>query len=485
MKKRTASAALALLTLLMTFASCASDGGNSADTTTASGENQAAETTSAEETGVLGHLPEMDFDGRDFRAGVMSNMAYEIDVEEQNGEVTNDIVYQRNNLIEETFNVNIKGVPTTDSDKEVSAFLVNSVLAGDNTYDIFGEYVFRFYELISANVLANWRDVPDIAFDKPWWNEKINDNATINDKLLGLTGSLAVSYMQYTNAIFFNMPLADSYGYDKATLYGAVDDGKWTIDYIAEAVKSMYKDLDGDNEKSAGDQYGLALPTYVSFDGWLTAFDQQLTSVKDGTLQVEFLNEKTVSALDKMNSLLFNNEGTFYIKPNVANVESFVNNRNVFAAVYLDVCFNSLRGMENSYGILPMPKFNEEQDAYHCLVADGYTMWGLPKTVTDYEFVGIITEALCAETHNSVYPVFYDVALKNKYSEDEDTARMVDIIVDSADFDISFMYGVYLEYMPYTFRQCLMENNNDIMSFYAAKEKTVAEKLETVYKYYE
>nr|MBQ4318429.1 hypothetical protein [Clostridia bacterium] len=482
MKKRLFTSLLAMLMLLPAGTACSNDAADDTPETTAASD--AAETTAAE-TDILGHLPDENFDGRDFRVGVRPVMAYEIDVEAQDGEVTNDAIFDRNAKIEERFGVNIKALPTSDDHNKITEFLTNSVLAGDDTYDMFGSLVYRFYEPVSAKVLTNWLDVPTLDLDRPWWNQNINENATINGKLLGLTGSLAISYMQGTNAIFFNIPLAESYGYDKATLYGAVDDGKWTIDYIAEAVKPMYSDLDGNNEKSADDLYGFALPTYVSFDGWLTAFGQKLTSVEDGRLTVEFINEKTVTALEKMINLVHNNEGTYYMKPVADNVSAFTNNQTVFAAVYLSECFNAFRNMENPYGILPMPKFNEEQEEYHCLINDGYTIWGLPKTVTDYEFVGIMAEALSALTYKDVYPVYYDVALKNKYSEDADTARMVDIIVDSADFDVSFMYGVYLENMPYIFRNCLMNNNKDIMSYYANYEKAIETKLETVYSYYE
>ena len=36
--------------------------------------------------------------------------------------------------------------------------------------------------------------------------------------------------------------------------------------------------------------------------------------------------------------------------------------------------------------------------------------------------------------------------MKNKYSQDEKTAEMVDLVVENAVFDFSFMYGVYREY---------------------------------------
>nr|MBQ4319273.1 hypothetical protein [Clostridia bacterium] len=238
----------------------------------------------------------------------------------------------------------------------------------------------------------------------------------------------------------------------------------------SEAIKGMYSDLDGDNDRSEGDKYGFTIPHFMAYDGWLTAFDIPVTTVSsDGRIEAGFVNEKGAAALEKMTTMLYTNPGAYKLEHSFNNVNYFKNGQYTFYISFLRECFDSLRDMEYAYGVLPMPKWDEEQESYHCLISDDYTCWSLPKTVSDLEFVGVITDALCAETFDSVYTVYYDVALKNKYSEDEDTARMMDIIVDSGDFDISFSFGQYLEMMPYMFRELLMEGRSDLMSYYASK----------------
>ena len=60
------------------------------------------------------------------------------------------------------------------------------------------------------------------------------------------------------------------------------------------------------------------------------------------------------------------------------------------------------RDMKDTYGILPMPKWDKSQEGYYANICDRYAIWGVPMTVTDTEFVGIITEALACETLKTV-----------------------------------------------------------------------------------
>ena len=105
-------------------------------------------------------------------------------------------------------------------------------------------------------------------------------------------------------------------------------------------------------------------------------------------------------------------------------------------------------------------------------------------TVTDTDFVGLIAEAMACETLKSVYPAYYDVALKDKFSNDPDTANMVDLVSSGVLFDMSYMFGEYLEFAPYMFRQCIEAGSNDLASKYAAAETKINEGIEQIYSYY-
>ena len=95
----------------------------------------------------------------------------------------------------------------------------------------------------------------------------------------------------------------------------------------------------------------------------------------------------------------------------------------------------SLGDMEGDYGILPYPKLNEEQDRYYCYL--GSSEIALPLSCSsDLERVCVIKEALAVESLNHVYPAYYDNALKNRYIRDEESLRMLELVVNSVVLDL-------------------------------------------------
>ena len=217
--KRILSAMLAAL-IITGAAACST--GTQTDKTESGDKGTSDESVLKTEEETLGDdLPDADFDGRDFRVGLRTPAEYEI-FTELSGEVTDDAVFNRNARISERFNTEIVPVPISDDPLACYNDLTKNVLAGEDAYDLFGCYVYLLYNSATAKVLSNWIDVEHINMEKPWWYKTINDGATINGILYGLTGTLAITYMQYVDAIFFNIETAEEYGLTQEVLYGFV-----------------------------------------------------------------------------------------------------------------------------------------------------------------------------------------------------------------------------------------------------------------------
>jgi hypothetical protein len=90
-----------------------------------------------------------------------------------------------------------------------------------------------------------------------------------------------------------------------------------------------------------------------------------------------------------------------------------------------------------------MPKYDESQEKYRVNQYDGVPLFGIPVTVPEERknTVGAALEAMCSMSSDTVIPVYYDLALKNKYSRDETTARMIDLIHESITADFAFAWG--------------------------------------------
>ena len=61
------------------------------------------------------------------------------------------------------------------------------------------------------------------------------------------------------------------------------------------------------------------------------------------------------------------------------------------------------------------------------------------------ELVGAVMEFLAWDSKNEVFPTYYDVLLKTRYSQDMETRQMMDIIFDSIVYEIG---GVYFGMQP-------------------------------------
>ncbi len=475
---------LLLSAMLLSMTACGAEQTETTAETTAVTETEAVET----ETEFSDGLPDVDCEGKVFRAGISEGASYEFQAEELTGEVENDAVYNRNARIEERFNVDVQTV-LFDQDSVGAWYnhLIQSVTAGDGICDVAGLPAWNLHMATAAGVYQDWRSTKYIQFDKPWWNAHINDGATFNGKLLALSGTLSLSYLQSISNIYVNTDLLAEYAIDQNDIYSVVEEGKWTLDYMDTLVATLYQDVNGNGTRELDtDVLGYVAADWVALDVWPAAFDIDITSKgKDGEMVVELMSEKTHNALEKVYRMFYENEGAWlYEKLDYDNIQYFVSGNVVFYQSYLENAFSTLRDMDSPFGVLPQPKYDETQKNYRCLVMDGVSVWGLLTTVTDTEFVSLITDALCADTYVYVYPQFYDVAMKSKYSQDAATAAMVDIIVESASFDVSFMYGTYLEMLPYLFRTCLIEGKTDLASAYAAIETKVQNKLEQVYAQY-
>ena len=96
----------------------------------------------------------------------------------------------------------------------------------------------------------------------------------------------------------------------------------------------------------------------------------------------------------------------------------------------------NLRNMEDDFGVIPMPKYDENQKKYRTRAIGG--LYGsVPSTTKNAENISIILEALAAESYYNLMPAFCETVLKDKYSRDTDSAEMLDLILNSMYQDLS------------------------------------------------
>ncbi len=486
MKRRIFTLLLCAMLVAPTLLSCSSGETKETESDT-SGADSATE--SVEETESLSDyemrqlisddLDDTDFGGKDFRVITTAHdtydaVTYEIVADELNGDACNDAIYNRNLEIENRFNA----VVTCVAEKDPHTFVLKSVTAGTDEYDIATSYDFLTYKYVNAEAVMNWKEVPHINLDKPWHNALANNNATINNHLYAICSDLSITSMTYTYATFFNIEMMGNNGYSADDLYDLVRNGEWTIDKMAEIVSGIYTDVNGDGKKDEGDIYGYGYQITNPADVWLTAFDQPIFTMKDdNTYSINFMSEKTTAILEKLLDFHYNNQGVYLPSTQYDEQKYFLSEQFAMAPLRFHCAYTQLREMDTPYSMLPYPKWDTEQTSYYTNADDKFSVFLIPLTAANnLDFIGTIFEALSAISYKKVYPEYYDVALKGKYSTDSSTAEMVDLIMAGRNFDFTFQFGEsYFQRLPYLLRDLLSAKNSNL----ASKYETAAKKLFT------
>jgi len=429
-------------------------------------------------------LPNMDFQNTEFRVLCPTDKEFEVWSEEMNGDICNDAVYERNYAIADRFNVDIVANATSNPHETITTL----VLAGTDDYDLVTFFSYLTYTPVASKVLHNWYEVDYINLEKPWYNKLSNESSTINGKLFGVSSDFCISTMMYTFGIFFNQYIIEDYGFTADGLYQMVFDGEWTIDQFNEIISLMYDDLNTNGRVDSGDQFGFSYCVVNPADVWFTAFGQKYTKTDENdVMEVDYMNETTMDMFSYLYDMHINNESIYLGGVQYSEEERFLNQETVFAPLRFYAAYTSLRNREFDLGILPYPKWDTEQEGYYTNSDDKFTLAAVPLTVAyeDLPFVGIVFEALSAYTYKDVYPIYFDLALKNKYTDDPITAEIIDIIMEGQCFEFMFQFGeTDTQRLPYLWRDLIAAKDPNLASKYASIESALMVGIENIYEYY-
>jgi len=138
-----------------------------------------------------------------------------------------------------------------------------------------------------------------------------------------------------------------------------------------------------------------------------------------------------------------------------------------------------LRGLDTSFGIIPQPKYEENQDGYSCVCSYGNTnSISVPIINTDMERTGIMLESLSFESSLTTLPAYIETSVKTKYARDEESAEMLDLIFASRAFDLGLIFnwgssGLYTSMLNSGAETFASKIASSSASYIAAMQKTV------------
>ncbi|MBQ2725257.1 MAG: hypothetical protein IJF78_06105 [Clostridia bacterium] len=462
-KKRILAALLAGLMLVSSLASCSEKAAEETQSTAADTEASPAGVETTEDTvpaetsdGLIGvdlsynwkeGVDQNDYQGYTFtilNGCTATWYSYlNVTVEETTGEPVNDGIYERTQRVNEYLNVNIAEHQVSDS----AAELRNSVKGGTDDFGVALCTLMGDFAIAQEGNVYDLNTLEGLHLDQAWWDQNANEDLSVNNKLFFTTGSFDTTRFDSIRALYFNQQLIEDYNLTNP--YEMVDNNEWTIDNFAAMLEAGVHDADGDGLWTDKDKYGWITYNEIGIDMLTRGCgvnyidkDPETGYLIDGTN-----GEKLIDVYTKIYDMYWGGNDVFdirqsrftpYLRGKGDRIiqELFMENATIFYSECM-AWTRELRNMENDFGIVPPPKYDQDQERYYSIILNPF-MQMIPVTVEDVNRNANILDALNAASHDTVMEGYVNITLQGKSSRDEDTVRMLRLVFDDLSYNLHF-----------------------------------------------
>lgn len=397
---------------------------------------------------------------------------FDFAAEEITGEVVNDTVFKRNQDIESNYNCVIKPVLSAgDQYDEISKQIyANDPLEAGIVLGLSAA------KLAQEGMLVNLYGNENIDFSQPYWDQNAVEAFTIDGNMYFATGDNNLNASDATRVTMFSKNIAENL--KLGNLYELVHNSKWTFDKMIELATAANVDLNGDTKLTKDDQVGLYVygwtPQYLFYGS-----GESITKMNNGVPELVLYNDRSTEVIEKIFEIC-----TKYRTDTIGGwsgeqTEIFTADRCLFTQTSVwDLRMRYRLECENDFGILPIPKYTEEQDRYHSFVSmqDMTHFWCIPVTCSNIDNAAILFEAFARESTDTTRKAYYDITLQGKMTRDDDSSEMLDIIFASRTYDMVSLYN-WGDWESY-FTQIRDQSSNTFSSTYTSKLNKTLEDIE-------
>lgn len=393
---------------------------------------------------------DLNFGKTEIRFITTPNAINSIDVgeEDNQSDTVNAAIWRRNREIEERLNVLITDRKINYT--QLSAQVGDSVMSQGDDYEV---------ALICGSIhiafapngwVIDMSRVNHLDFSKEYWGTRLIDAISYNGKKYYATGDLTPFYIADLFVMYVNETVwVDNISpKESKSVFQIVNDGEWTFEKMKSLIANGHKDLDGNGYMDNNDRYGLLCQIGGPVDAFMLSQGIKYSKKTEEGIEITLGTTKYIDIYEKLYDLFYATEGVKSLRPeesdDILGRKLFADDQGLFyvdrvVATGLDV----FRNMKSTYNIVPLPKYSEKQKNYITSHYNGAQMVGILSTVPTgrYDAVGATLELMSSVSHETVYPQYYEVALKRKYIQGDESAEMLDLIRKNITNDFLYIWG--------------------------------------------
>jgi len=420
----------------------------------------------------------LDFGGEDFTILVPISGGWsqylDFTPTEKTEDAVSDANYERKQQLKELYNVNITEIIGSSNVAEDAKI---DHKAGNNTYDAIHVPTSLIGQLAQGGYLVDLKTLSSVHLENPWYNQNAVRQLSIGGKLFFTLGDISIVDNDGIATMMFHKGLIEEN--NLTSPYKYIQDDEWTFDNFYALCKGFASDANGDGNIDMMDNWGY-LSAYSSMIGQLISCGVEMCTKDENDLPVlSIWSDRNAEIVEKVLEMYIDNTTTFHvdqIDKNRTGGQSiyeygntmFMENRLLFrqTAMYRAI---QCRQMEEDFGIIPYPKYDKEQKEYKHTFSTATPVIAILNTADDPESNGAVIEALSYYGRTIVLPEYKERLLKGIVSRDEESEFCLDIIFDSADYDLGNFLGIG-GYMTMFANMCKNKTNSFASDYDKGKE---------------
>ncbi len=438
----------------------------------------------------------VNYNGRKFRihtstrvatTGVAQSNLFIEGVEQSESSLVNDAVLERNIAVEELLGIQLEYHRSDLIHTEVPAEVRRITTAGDDDFDLIINDLYPFANLSIEGQFRNTLD-PECVFDferSYWYGDYMEDLRLLNGYQHLLAGDYFIDVLRSAHLLLLNKEIYNDYYQRNADeIYDFVTNYQWTYDKMYEIVSGVYKDVNANNEKDKGDQFGFISCTFwggsigYSISGNPTFIERDPDT---GEPTVVLGQGDRANQLGNAMSRLFNSDASSIAMTDETQLlQAFANDECLILDYQRLGSLESsiLRDMEGDACVLPYPLLFESDAKYTTAAHDTTEVGAILVTSSDLPFISTVVEVLNRESANILMPKYYKEGLQVQYVDDSKAAYMIDIIHDNFDNSFALAFNEALGQNLLQPFSIAMESKREFTAVYAKNDTKINQILE-------
>jgi len=402
-------------------------------------------------------LPSEWYDNRSFTIMGLEEVEREnpardiIYFEDVQSDMINEAVHDRNVYIEEMYGVSIEAAWSARRD-EMTPTVERAISAGMPNCQAMENGIYYFASMIDQGYLADFNSMSQyLDMSQSWWDQNSRSAMSLGGALYVATGDIMITDKMATWAISFNRDMIANNNLENP--YDLIDSYKWTYEKMYEMAASVSDAEFHEVGDYFGTTWGICSDLSISYYLWFGCGNSIFQKDENDMPFISTLTENAYDAMMDIATMQFDKNVTI-LSQDIKGVADryFDGTIKIFQTGHALFFIGSttmiewLREYDMDFGVLPMPIASEDQRAYYsgvsntqscALAIPAYTDY----TQEDYDFIGIILQALACESTATLQEAYYDKTLTYRGLRRPEDQRMLDLVFDGRVYDLSLVFS--------------------------------------------